>query len=123
MTWRKAIMALAAVLAVAVGVGAYRFLHRKAKRDQRARAELARLTADFRAWRGDRVTLAEKLAPHLSVGMSKAEVSRMLGKPTRNASGGAVWVYTVFWSRRIDLYFDSTGRLERIHPVGLGSQE
>jgi hypothetical protein len=96
------------------------------KRDRDGVAESARLlqtSTEFKASPGFREASAQKILPHLKSGMSAEEIVRLLGEPTEKKSDGALWRYSVFYSKTIDVYFSPQARVEKVVSVGIDAEK
>jgi len=78
-------------------------------------ADIGKASAEFKANPGFRQHVANKLIPHLEIGMTTQEVENLLGKPDSISTDGIHWRYGLFYSQFIDISFDCNGKLVKMH--------
>jgi hypothetical protein len=78
-------------------------------------AEIAKASAEFKANPGFRHHVANKLIPHLIIGMTTQEVESLLGKPDKITSDGSCWNYGLWYSQFISIRFDTNGKLIKMN--------
>ena len=67
--------------------------------------DIAEASKEFKNNPGFRHGSAKKLIPYLTTGLSKDEVSSLLGNPDKIDERGALWEYVLFYSLFIDIQF------------------
>jgi hypothetical protein len=102
-----------AVIIVVVIVGTIIFL--TIDRIPSPEAEIAKASAEFKANPGFRQHVANKLIPHLKIGMTTGEVESLLGKPDKISSDGSYWHYGLWYSQFISIRFDTNRKLIKMN--------
>ena len=81
-------------------------------------AQIAKASAEFKAAKPGsekfikgRHHVANKLIPHLIIGMTTQKVESLLGKPDKITSDGSCWNYGLWYSQFISIRFDTNGKL------------
>jgi hypothetical protein len=84
--------------------------------------EIAKASAEFKAAKPGsekfikgRHHVANKLIPHLIIGMTTHEVETLLGKPDKITSDGSCWNYGLWYSQFISIRFDTNGKLIKMN--------
>jgi len=119
------------------------FFLKKGVRTDKA-IELAKASAEFKKTKpgsegfiNKRRHIANKLIPHLKIGMTTKEVESLLGEPDKISSDGSYsyWNYGLWYSQFISIWFDANGKLikmnacaspqsdERANPTGVYTLE
>lgn len=85
-------------------------------------AQIAKASAEFKAAKPGsekfikgRHHVANKLIPHLIIGMTTQEVESLLGKPDKITSDGSCWNYGLWYSQFISIRFDTNGKLIKMN--------
>lgn len=80
-------------------------------------SEISKASAEFKANPGFRQHVANKLIPHLKIGMSTNEVEILLGKPdnVREYGDSVLYEYGLFYSQFISIRFDTNGELIKMN--------
>jgi len=116
----KLYLIIVAVVIVVVIAGTIIFLI--IDRTPSPEAEIAKASAEFKAAKPGsekfikgRHHVANKLIPHLIIGMTTQEVESLLGKPDKITSDGSCWNYGLWYSQFISIRFDTNGKLIKMN--------
>lgn len=118
----KFYLIISAVVIVVVIVGTIIFLMIDKTPTPAPESEIAKASAEFKAAKPGsdkfikgRHHVANKLIPHLKIGMTTQEVESLLGKPDRILSDGSYWNYGLWYSQFISIRFDTNGKLIKMN--------
>lgn len=81
--------------------------------------EQQKIILEFKSTLGNRTDLARKIIPLIKMGMTKDEVSALLGAPSSRHSNEQSWFYGVFYSTAIIVKFNSHGEVIAVVPLGI----
>ena len=95
----------------------------KKKDEQKMEPEIISAIAEFKNNPGCRHEVAEKIIPFIRHGMSTQDVVAMLGSPSEKAREGTIWRYGLFYSKSLEIYFGSDGKVQKVVPVGLSESQ
>lgn len=84
---------------------------------------LRQVSTEFRSNPGFREESAQQILPYITTEMTREDVLRLLGEPSAKDSGGREWIYTVFYSKYISVYFNAQSKVERVVGVGVEAKK